>query len=250
MPTRKRTRLGLEAERANRKQIDQFGLDLRDGRIRRGLTQRELGVKVGLSQSAISRVERGLGGGLTVDALQRTALALDLRLRLSLARDPLTETRDAGHLAIQELILRLGRRNGLPGSFELPTRPSEPWRSIDVCLADPRRRRRIVVECWNTIGDIGAAVRTSNRKRAELHDLAIAGGDHDALTGLVWVVRATSRKRALVGRYPEVFARAFSGSSSGWVATLMNGAPPPAEPGLVWCDVGATRLFAWRRRVG
>jgi transcriptional regulator with XRE-family HTH domain len=250
VPTRKRTRLGLEGERANRQQIDQLGLDLRDGRVRRGLTQRELGVKVGLSQSAISRVERGLGGGLTVDALQRAALALDLRLRLSLARDPLTETRDAGHLAMQELILRLGRLNGLSGSFELPTRPSEPWRSIDVCLADLRRSRRIVVECWNTIGDIGAAVRSSTRKRAELQALALAGGDPDAVTGLVWVVRATSRNRALVGRYPEVFARAFPGTSSGWVATLMNGRPTPGEPGLVWCDVDATRLFAWRRHVG
>jgi hypothetical protein len=186
-----------------------------------------------------------------LDALQRIATALGRPLVVSFGgRDPLTETRDAGHLAMQELILRLGRLNGLAGSFELPTRPSEPWRSIDVCLADPRRSRRIVVECWNPIGDIGAGVRTSNRKQAELHDLAIAGGDDDAVTGLAWVVRATSRNRALVARYPEVFARAFPGSSSGWVATLTNGGPPPGEPGLVWCNVGATRVFAWRRRVG
>jgi SAM-dependent methyltransferase/transcriptional regulator with XRE-family HTH domain len=188
----------MEAERANREQVVRFGGDLRGGRIRRGLTQRDLGGKVGLSQSAVSRVERGRGGGLTVDALQRMALALDLRLRLSLARDPLNETRDAGHLAMQELVLRLARPAGFTGSFELPTRPSEPWRSIDVCLADPRRRRRIVVECWNTIGDIGAAVRSSTRKRAELQDLAIGGGDRDASTGLVWVVRASARNRALV----------------------------------------------------
>jgi len=108
----------------------------------------------------------------------------------------------------------------------------------------------IHVECWNVIGDIGAAVRSSTRKQAELADLAVARWGTDATTGLVWVVRATARNRALVARYPEVFARAFPGSSRGWVDALVNGVPPPEEPGLVWTDVGATRLFAWRRRTG
>ena len=44
---------------------------------------------------------------------------------------------------------------------------------------------------------------------------------------------------------PEVFASRFPGSSR--VEALTRGDPPPAEPGLVWCDVSATRLFAWRR---
>jgi hypothetical protein len=64
----------------------------------------------------------------------------------------------------------------------------------------------------------------------------------------VWVVRATARNRALVARYPEVFAARFPGSSARWVAALTTGALPPSQPGLVWSDVGATRLFAWRRR--
>jgi len=151
---------------------------------------------------------------------------------------------------MQELVLRLGRRAGYAGSFELATKPAEPWRSADVGLAAPAERRLIHVECWNVIGDIGAAVRSSTRKQAELADLAVARWGTDATTGLVWVVRATARNRALVARYPEVFARAFPGSSRGWVDALVNGVPPPEEPGLVWTDVGATRLFAWRRRTG
>ena len=88
----------------------------------------------------------------------------------------------------------------------------------------PARRRLIHVECWNTIGDIGAAARSSARKQAELADLAIARWGTDATTGLVWVVRATARNRALVARYPEVFASRFPGSSRGWVEALISGA--------------------------
>jgi len=86
-----------------------MGAQVRTARIRRRITQRQLGARVGLSQSAISRAERGLGGGLTLDAWQRIALALGLRLQIALQRDPLEETADASHLAIQELLLRTGR---------------------------------------------------------------------------------------------------------------------------------------------
>ncbi len=63
-----------------------------------------------------------------------------------------------------------------------------------------------------------------------------------------WVVRATVRNRALVARYPEIFATRFPGSSAGWVRALTAAAEPPAQPGLAWCDVAAARLFAWRQR--
>ncbi len=65
---------------------------------------------------------------------------------------------------------------------------------------------------------------------------------------MVWLVRATARNRALVARYPEVFAARFPGSSAGWVRALVAGAPTPTGTGLVWCDVASTRVFAWRRR--
>jgi len=46
-----------------------------------------------------------------------------------------------------------------------------------------------------------------------------------------------------------VFASRFRGSSRGWVAALANGAEMPIEPGLVWSDLTATRLFAWRQSI-
>jgi transcriptional regulator with XRE-family HTH domain len=249
MGTRRRTRLALDATRANREPLVRMGGDLRAARRRRKVTQLQLGGRVGISQSAVSRAERGLGGGLTLDAWQRFGIALGTPFRANLQRDPLADTADAGHLAMQELVLRLGRAAGYRGLVELPTKPNEPWRSIDVALVDDARRRLVVVECWNTIGDIGGAARTSTRKASEAQELATARwGEAPHGVGLVWVVRATARNRALVARYPEVFAARFPGSSIGWVAALTTGSEPPPEPGLVWASVDGSRLVAWRSR--
>jgi hypothetical protein len=167
---------------------------------------------------------------------------------VTLRRDHLAETRDAPHLAMQELALRRGRAAGYTGTFELATKPLEPARSIDVGLIDDRRRRIIIDECWNTFGDIGVAARSSDRKVAEAEAVASARwGEEAHEVGLVWTVRATAANRALIARYPEVFAARFPGSSAAWVAALTSGAPPPRRPGLIWCDVRTTRLFPWRR---
>ena len=226
----------------------QLGGDLRASRLRRRVLQRELGDIVGVTQVTISRLELGRGGSLSLDVWQRAFAALDRQLVLNATRDQLEQPADAGHLQIQELLLRLGRRVGYKGSFELATRPAEPSRSVDVGLRDDRRRRLVLVECWNTIGDVGAAVRSTNRKLAEAAQLAVAiGGDRPYAVAACWVVRATTRNRALVARYPEVFVAKFPGSSLGWVRALSQRTEAPPETGLLWCDVAATRVCAWRR---
>ena len=218
-------------------------------RRRKRMTQQALGERADLGQSTISRLERGQGGQLSLDAWQRVALALDRSLRVELNRDPNEEPADAGHLAIQELVLGLGRAAGHRRSFELPTRPADPSRSVDVGLRDDARRWLLLIEAVNTIGDIGASVRSSSRKLAEAEALAATLADGSGYTVFsCWVVRATARNRALLGRYPEVFAARFPGSSVRWVQALTAGRQPPAEPGLVWCDVSSTRVFPWRRR--
>lgn len=194
-------------------------------------------------------MERGRGGALSLEVWQQVALVLGLSLDLTLGRDALEEPADAGHLAIQEMILRLGRLLGMRRNFELPTKPADPSLSTDVGLTDDANRRLIQVECVNTFGNINAAIRSSDRKRAEAEALAISiGHGQPYAVHQVWVVRATRRNRELLGRYPELFATRFAGSSRAWVDALTKGSEPPGELGLVWCDVWATRSFAWRSR--
>lgn len=193
-------------------------------------------------------MELGDGATLSVVAWQRVALVLGLPLDVQLGRDSLEEPRDAGHLVLQELLLRLGRARGLTRRFELQTRPSDPRLWSDVGLVDHANRRLLLFECVNVFGDIGASTRSSDRKAAEAEGMAIALGHGSPYTVHVcWVVRDTRRNRELLARYPEIFASRFPASSRAWVAAITTGTAPPPGRGLIWANVRATRVFAWRR---
>ena len=238
--------MAAEVERRLKEHQARIGGDIKAARNRRRWTQEDLGAEAGVGRLVIGRVERA-ATALDLETLERLSVALGITLEVRLGRDPREDTADAGHLAMQELVLRLGRAAGFNGTFELPTRPAEPWRSADVGLSSSAQQAMVDVECWNTMGDIGAGARSSARKQAELEALAVAKWGADARASMVWVVRATARNRALLARYPEIFARRFPGSSRAWVKALTDGGPIPTEPGLVWCNVVCTRLFHWRR---
>lgn len=243
----RRRALDLAAERQLAQRRAALGLEIREMRRRRGWTQEGLAIRAGVGRNVVARLE-ATRTRPDLEVLDRIAVAFGRTLTVTFGRDPLESTLDAGHLAMQELVLRLGRAAGYRVGFELPTRTTDPTRSVDVALRDDAHRRLVLVECWNTIADLGAAARSSDRKRAEAAQLAAAwwGTDPHAVH-VLWVVRATARNRALLGRYPEIFEARFPASSGRWVAALERGAPPPADPGLVWSDVPASRFFPWRR---
>ena len=221
-----------------------LGGKVRTARRARHLTLVALARRVGISTTRLSEIERGLGARAPLETWIALGIALDRPLTIDLSR-PLGATRtlaDAGHLEIQETILRLARATGRPGSFELPTRPSDPSRSTDVGIRDPRHRLRILAECWNTFGDLGAATRATQRKQ---HEARSTWPDDRIAT--VWVVRASAANRAILDRYPHILDTAFPGSSRGWVAALTEGAQPPDEPGIVWFDPGSASLRERRR---
>jgi len=227
----------------------QSGRQLRAARRRRQLTQERLASRIGISRPALSAIECGRGFRTPLEVWYLLAAQLGLAFDAAFGREPTDEPTDAGHLRMQELCLQLGKAAGYHGSFELPTRPSDPSRSTDVNLLDRAGRRMIQVECWNSFGDLGAAARSSSRKLAEAQALAIAVSpdDRPLAVGSCWVVRATLRNQGLLRRYPHIIDSRLPGSSRAWANALTQGGPFPAEPGFVWCDVACTRLFARRR---
>ncbi len=246
---RSRSRAVLDGRRLAATEAVALGMRIRTGRKRRRWSLRTLGDKVGLTPSRVSQIERGHGRGASLEVWFALAQALGIYLRVEFGRDPVQEPDDAGHLAIQELALRLGRETNRARLFELATKPTNPSLSIDVCLRDDAQRVLIIHECWNTFGNINESIRSTRRKVAEAGNLAVAiGNGRPYAVAAVWIVRDTRRNREIMGRYPEVFAAAFPGSSRQWVQALTrNEHVPPPDAGLVWCDVRATRLIAWRR---
>jgi hypothetical protein len=203
---------------------------------------------VGISQARLADIEAGKAAGAPAEVWFALAEALGRYLRFEFARDPQAELDDARHLDIQELVLRVALAGGWERGFEARSREWGTDRSIDVRLLQRRLRRLVIAECWNTFGDLGAATRSSERKvrDAEEQAVALAGDGPPYQVGLVWIVRDTNANRAIVARYEHIFASRFPGSSAGWTRALMQQAPMPKQPGLVWCDLRATRLFARR----
>jgi transcriptional regulator with XRE-family HTH domain len=221
-----------------------LGAQARSARHSRRLTLAVVARRMGISLSRLSEIELGDGVATGLDTWVALGIALGRPLAVSFSR-PIDESRspvDAGHLEIQEQILKLARATSRAGTFELPTRPIDPGRSTDVGIHDAGQRTRIHIECWNTFGDLGAAVRATNRKHAE----AAATWPDDRLA-TVWVVRASATNRAILARFPHIVGSAFPGSSRAWVRALSEGTPPPPDPGLVWFDAATGRLMERRR---
>lgn len=212
----RRSAIAVQAERRAQERAARLGGEIRTMRRLRKWAQGELGRRAEVGRMVISRLERGTNP-LAIETLDRIGLALGVPLAVGFDRDLRHDVADAGHLAMQELVLRAARSAGFVSQFEMPTRPNEPWRSSDIGLGMPARRLAIDVECWNTFGDVGAATRSSRRKLVELEQLALAAWGGGARVGLVWIVRETDRNRALINRYGEVFASLFTGSSRAWV---------------------------------
>ena len=228
MPPRRRTRsTELERETARRTATiaSALGREVRSGRRTRHLTQASLGARIDRCQSEVSEIERGQGGRIPLETWIAIGTALDRPLAVSFTR-PLDEPRtlaDAGHLQIQEYLLRLARATGRPGTFELPTRPTDPLRSTDVGIRDPGRHVRILAECWNTFGDIGAATRATHRKHAE----AAATWPEDRVA-TVWVVRTSAANRSLIARYPHII------DASSQVPAVAGSAPSSTVTNRPW----------------
>lgn len=245
----KRVEISVEANRRSLEQLARLGGELRSSRNRRHLTQADVAGAAGLGRSTLSAVERGRGGAHSLIVWQRLALAVGRPLRVELERDRDGDTTDAAHLAIQELVLRSARPAGWAGTFELPVRAGYGRHSVDVGLRNDRLRVLAWIECWNTLDDLGAAVRSSTWKLRRAEEAAVAiGGDRTYRVTGCWVVRSTRHNRALVARYPELFGTQFPGSSLAWLRALTLGTSPPAQLGLIWCDAATHRLLAWRQR--
>ena len=211
--------------------------DLRSTRRRRHLNQTQLGDKVGVSQAEISALEAGAGAKTSIETWVAIGIALDRPVAIGFSRDVVEPLQDAGHLAAQELVIRLAAAGGWQASFEVPSNPADPRHATDILLTKAASTT-VLVEVWNRVDDLGAGVRSSDRKLAE------GRGRAEGPVASCWVLVDTAANREIVRRYPAVLRSRFSGSSAAWVRSLTIASEPPFTAGIVWADLKSARLRA------
>ena len=237
--------------RQRAKEVARLGARVRQARARRGWSQHKLAVQVGITRFRIGQIERGDGAGVPLDLWHALGLVLKLPLRIEFGRDALERTdrrrpfEDAGAHAPTGTH---ARHNAL--LRDCRTRSTDPALSVDVGWRDDARRALILNECWNTFGNINAAVRQhppQNRRGEPACGHAWWRRRGICRCGVLDRSRHATKSRT-DRSLPEVFATAFPASSSAWVRALTTpAAPVPTETGLVWSDVQANRLFPWRQ---
>ena len=243
MTRRRRTNYALGGDLEAQRIAATLGVELKRTRLRRRMTQQQVSDRLGISRTRYSGLERGEGASAPLLVWFRAGSVLGRPMAMSLTRDATMPLVDGGHLAGQELVLRLGRAAGRAGTFELQTRPSRDSGSVDVGLRDDQYRVLILTEIWNALADLGAAARSSARKLVEARDLATFRGYRVASC---WLLVDTAANRAIVRAHPEVFRSMFPGSSARWARALTAGTCPPAGAGVAWIDPRAGRISELR----
>lgn len=150
-----RERASHRGRRRGLRLVDVLGREIRDARFARNLSQQSLGAAVGLSDSRVSLIERGLYADvpLVIVAELLAAVGLDLSARAYPAGGGL---RDAGQIALLERF-----RTRVSGTFrwrtEVPMPIEGDLRAWDAALLQPGVR--IGVDAETRLRDVQAVDR-------------------------------------------------------------------------------------------
>ncbi len=222
-----------------RESAQRCGTGLRERRQAAGLTQAEAARRARISQPRWSELERGLGADATLETWARAASAVGEQLVCFLERAPGSGLpRDIEHVRRQNEIVRRAIGGDWTVAPEMPLSIGRGGRVVDILLTRPRRREASVVEVWDWLADVGAALRSLDEKVA-----AVRGRLPGWRVQGAWVVRGTRRNRRLVGELEPLLGARFPGSSVAWLAALESpDAELPAGATVAWTDATATSL--------
>ena len=193
-----------------------FGAAIRFLRIRRGWRQEDLAARAGVSQSTVSRMERGHLATVTLEVIRAVAAALDMRVDV-IGRwrgGDLDRLLGAGHSAMHESVARhLETRAGWRFASEVSFSNLGERGVIDLIAWHERTRSLVVIELKTEFVDMNELIGTLDRKQRNAAQIARERAwlvDPSSVS--VWVIvadtstnrqRATDHRTMLGAAYPS-----------------------------------------------
>ncbi len=209
-----RTRPIYEAGRLAVWILNDLGRELRLARIEGGMTQTEVGRRIGRSKSRVSRVERGGIRTLNVDALARHAAVVGLKPSIKLYPNG-RRLLDAPQL---DLLARF--RDRLHPSWtwetEVPMPISGDLRSGDCRIIVPGCSA--LVEAYSRFAECETQTRRARRKQRDL-----------GTSRLILLVAATRANREALAEAMPVLAGSFTHDTKATMAALAAGQDPGTD---------------------
>jgi transcriptional regulator with XRE-family HTH domain len=188
------------------------GAAFRAVRLRRGWSQADVAVRVGVSRSFVSLLERGHFGRVSLDTIRRVASALDIRIDL-IARwrgGELDRLLNAGHSALNESVISdLLSLLGWTGLPEVSFAVYGERGVIDILAWHAPTRSLLVIELKTDVVDVNELIGTMDRKR-RLADRVAREQGWDPSTVSCWVIVAhdkTNQRR--IARHRMMLRAAF-----------------------------------------
>ena len=188
------------------------GAAFRVVRIRRGWRQEDVAVRVGVSRSTISNIERGHLDRLSLATLRAVAAVLDVRVDLVVRwrGADLAGLLNAGHAALHEELARAFRER--PGWEVVPEVSFSIYGErgvIDVLAWHAATRTALVIELKTVIADVNELIGNVDRKRRLAPRVAAERG-WDARAVACWVIVAEGRSnRRRLAAHAAVLRAAF-----------------------------------------
>ena len=206
-----------------------FGRELRVARMTAGLSQAKVARLAGVSQSRMSRAERGVGD-IRLDARCRLAAACGHELGWRLYPVATIRLRDSGQLTIAQAIVEAAHPSWKP-RLEVPV-ASGDRRAADLLLIGPDEIMHIEIE--RALVDVQAQLRSSQLKRQ-----ALAEGTGRTVR-LILAVPDSRTSRARLAPFAELVSRTLPVSSADAWRAIRRGGPLGAD-GILFVRVSHAR---------
>ena len=222
-----------------------LGRELRRARHAIGKRQHDVGAEIGVSQSVVSRMELGRGGGMSVDLWAAAAAAVDRRVAVDMVEaraDVAVRETPARSRACHELVADMARRGGWTAVTTIHAALSDAD-SETILVRDTgtyRRPREVaVVRVWDEVTRVERSIETI---RASLSREVRLHGSDSAVSALVVIPSSRSNRRRISESRPTL-AAAFPALGRDWFSALVNARRPmPAAAGILWAFARCDRL--------